>query len=550
MSQANNTPARQAPNSPALHSAAVTDRGMNPKRPLNEDSFLADGERGIFSVADGVGGAEAGEVASQTAIEVLDEAFRHQTDGADIEDLMELAIQRANASIHQMAQDHPKFSMMATTIVGLHLKGNVATIGHVGDSRLYRLTPAGQLLRETEDHSVVEEEVRAGRMTAEQALHHPSKNVISRALGAEDVVEVDMKVIEVDDGTEFLLCTDGITRHIPDHELRQLLITYDDLTTLCGELKRICFARGAEDNLTAVVVRVGTAISSAQRMDDLEKTISPETVPFPVNLHDTLEDDPVATDSEQEPLVPASRKAFPAAALAAAKIAPAVSPAGSDANAIEKRLDVAAPATERGRSGVERTMTRIFLLVLVAGALAAAFYAGRRYQGPIPYLDANTATVAQPSPTPVVGDDPILKFERSRREVDNDPNAWLGVPLQSELARLGVRNALDASDAEFLYLYGRAKLLIGDNEEAVKAFEAAIARASLDSPQANATLRKEATLGLAAVALKSDKDRPAAQSRYDEVMRQPPPSSSSSLPPAPGSPSASPASTSSPLKLP
>ena len=171
-------------------SAAVTDRGLNPKRPLNEDSFLADSERGIFAVADGVGGAEAGEVASQTAIEVLDEAFRHKVDGADIEDLMELAIQRANASIHQMAQDNARFNMMATTIVGLHIKGNVATIGHVGDSRLYRLTPAGQLLRETDDHSVVEEEVRAGRMTAEQAANHPSKNVISRALGAEDDVEV------------------------------------------------------------------------------------------------------------------------------------------------------------------------------------------------------------------------------------------------------------------------------------------------------------------------------------------------------------------------
>src|SRR5713226_6316590 len=92
-----------------LRSAAVSDRGLNEKRPLNEDSFLADAARGIFAVADGVGGAEAGEVASQTAIEVLDEAFRHQVDGADIEDLMELAIQRANASIHQMAQDHKKF---------------------------------------------------------------------------------------------------------------------------------------------------------------------------------------------------------------------------------------------------------------------------------------------------------------------------------------------------------------------------------------------------------------------------------------------------------
>jgi len=545
MSQADNTVSRQAPNFPSLHSAAVTDRGMNPKRPLNEDSFLADSERGIFSVADGVGGAEAGEVASQTAIEVLDEAFRHQTDGADIEDLMELAIQRANASIHQMAQDHPKFSMMATTIVGLHLKGNVATIGHVGDSRLYRLTPAGQLLRETEDHSIVEEEVRAGRMTAEQALHHPSKNVISRALGAEDVVEVDMKVIEVDDGTEFLLCTDGITRHIPDHELRQLLITYDDLTTLCGEFKRICFERGAEDNLTAVVVRVGGAISAAQRMEDLDKTISPETTPFPaVNLHDTLDDDFATDDANKgEAFVPASRKAFPAAVATAAATSSASS-AIENANVIEKRLDVAAPVTAvRTRSGVERTMTKFFLLVLVAGALAAAFYAGRKYKGPIPYLDANTA-VAQPSPTPVVGDDPILKFERSRREVDNDPNAWLATPLQSELVRLKVSNALEASDAEFLYLYGRAKLLVGDNEEAVKAFEAAIARASLDSPQANATLKKEATLGLAAVALKSDKDRPAAQSRYDEVMRQPLPSAS------PGSSSSVPSSSNSPLTSP
>src|SRR5688500_2102261 len=143
MSQPKNEPATVQ----AL-SATVTDRGLNPKRPLNEDSFLSDSERGIFAVADGVGGAEAGEVASQTAIEVLDEAFRHQVPGSDNEDLMELAIQRANASIHQMAQDHAKFSMMATTIVGLHLDGNIATIGHVGDSRLYRLTPAGQLLRE------------------------------------------------------------------------------------------------------------------------------------------------------------------------------------------------------------------------------------------------------------------------------------------------------------------------------------------------------------------------------------------------------------------
>ena len=488
MSQANNQPVPQPNSSPSVTSAAVTDRGLNEKRPLNEDSFLADSERGIFSVADGVGGAEAGEVASQTAIEVLDEAFRHQVDGADIEDLMELAIQRANASIHQMAQDHAKFSMMATTIVGLHIKGNVATIGHVGDSRLYRLTPDGQLLRETADHSVVEEEVRAGRMTPEQAANHPSKNVISRALGAENGVEVDMKVIEVEDGTEFLLCTDGITRHIPDHELRQLLITNDDLQELCEELKRRCYERGAEDNLTAVVVRVGAPISVDERMEDLEKTISPETTPVPVAaaaLLRTLDGDPAPAGV----FIPPSRKAFPGETASAQAV---TSQETRNVNAIESRLEVPVPAPSR--SGIERTMTRFFLFVLLLGALAAAFYGGRKYKGPIPYLD-QAAPVAVTSPTPVVGDDPLLKFERSRREVDNDPNAWLATQLKSELTRQGIRQPLDSTDAEFLYLYGRASLLAGNNDEALKAFDAAIAKANLVSPQANATLKRKPPSG-------------------------------------------------------
>src|SRR5690348_15323799 len=262
-----------------VQSASLTDRGLNERRPLNEDALLHDEQRAIFAVADGVGGAEAGEVASQTAIEVLDEAFRHQVDGADVEDLMELAIQRANASIHQMAQEHAKFSMMATTIVALHLKGNVATFGHVGDSRLYRLTPDGVLRRETEDHSIVEEEVRAGRMTPEQAANHPSKNVISRALGAEQGVEVDMKTIEVEEGTEFLLCTDGITRHVSDNELRQLLLVSNNLDEVCNELKRRCYERGAEDNLTVVIVRVGKQVTTEDRAAELEPTITPETQP-------------------------------------------------------------------------------------------------------------------------------------------------------------------------------------------------------------------------------------------------------------------------------
>lgn len=498
MSQPKNDP-KNVP----LSSAAVTDRGLNPKRPLNEDSLLADNDRGIFAVADGVGGAEAGEVASQTAIEVLDEAFRHKVDGADIEDLMELAIQRANVSIYQMAQDNAKFSMMATTIVGLHLKGNTATIGHVGDSRLYRLTPGGQLLRETDDHSVVEEEVRAGRMTAEQAANHPSKNVISRALGAEDDVDVDMKVIEVDDGTQFLLCTDGITRHIPDHEIRQLLLTTDDLTSACEEMKRRCFERGAEDNLTAVVVSVGTPISPLDRAEDAEKTISPDTVAVPAIT---------ATGEGLEPpvFVPASRKAFPGD--------PETEPT------VETPLNIPPP---HRRTGVERTMTRFFVFVLFIVALAGAFYAGRRYRGSVPYIDPqqNTAApVASASPASTT-DDLLMSFETARRQVDADPRGWLANTLAGELSKQGIQMPLQSSDPSFLYLYGRASLLTANYEEAARAFEATISKADVNPSQTNATLRNEATLGLAAVALKTETARPAASRTFEEALQKANPSS-------------------------
>jgi serine/threonine protein phosphatase PrpC len=503
MSQPSNHPAPAL----TLKSSAVTDRGLSEKRPLNEDSFLADAERGIFSVADGVGGAEAGEVASQTAIEVLDEAFRHKEENADIEDLMELAIQRANASIHKMAQEHAKFAMMATTIVALHIKNNIATIGHVGDSRLYRLAPDGHLFRETEDHSVVEEEVRAGRMTPEQAANHPSKNIISRALGAEDGVEVDMKVMEVEDGTQFLLCTDGITRHIPDYELRQLMILNEDLPALCAALKERCYERGAEDNLTAVVVRVGTSISAAQRSAEMDETLTPEAEVVPTlsaaRRMATLESAPAE-------FVPASRKAFPAVAAQS-----------SEPVNFERTVEVPrAKAAEQPRGG--GFIGRFILFLLVIGAVAAAFYGGRKYKGPIPYLDPDNQIAAQASPTATAATpDPFSKFETARREVDRDPAAWLATTAKSETNRQSIPSALDSSEPEFLYLYGRASLLTGNADEAAKAFEAVIIKASANPSPENMTLRKEATLGLAAAALKSEKDKPAAQTHFDEIIQKP-----------------------------
>jgi protein phosphatase len=488
-----------------VKSAALTDRGLNERRPLNEDALLHDPARSIFAVADGVGGAEAGEVASSTAIEVLDEAFRHQTDGADVEDLMELAIQRANASIHQMAQEHAKFSMMATTIVALHLKGNLATFGHVGDSRLYRLTPDGQLHRETEDHSIVEEEVRAGRMTPEQAANHPSKNVISRALGAEQGVEVDMKTMEVEDGTEFLLCTDGITRHIPDNEIRQLMVISNNLDELCGELKRRCYERGAEDNLTVVAVRVGEHLRADERMADLEPTISPETHPaYRVQSGN-------GSPSADTTFLPASRVAFPGTASEPAPVAPLAA----------EPLNVAEPKAMQAGSGAGRT----FVVVLVILLIAAAFYAGARYRDRIPFL---ASTVPQPTPaaapsnTPAP-EEPFVKFERARRQVDQDPRAWLATDIGKELVASGVQNPLDSPNAEFLYLYGRANLLTGNTDEAGKAFDAAISKADQNPSPANATIKREAILGLSLISVRTQtqKDRWKVLNHYEELTKPP-----------------------------
>jgi serine/threonine protein phosphatase PrpC len=499
----------------AIASSALSDRGLNERRPLNEDAYLDDSSRCIFAVADGVGGAEAGEVASQTAIEVLDEAFRHQVEGTDVEDLMELAIQRANSSIHQMAQEHARFSMMATTIVALHIKEGIATVGHVGDSRLYSLTPRGELIRETEDHSVVEEEVRAGRMTREQAANHPSKNVISRALGAEDNVDVDMKTIPVENGTEFLLCSDGITRHVSDAEIRQLLLSNDDLKAICEELKKRCYANGAEDNLTVVIVRAGERIPSETRFGELEPTMTPDTEPIPA-FDDPMQQTMMAGKSDGHRLVPASRIAFPASPPDEAGVV-----AGRDIlTSGERPLRINDPKSSPGSS-----LGRVFVLLLFIVAVAGAFYAGTRYKGPIPFIrSAPENQIAAITPPPV--EDPLLRFERARRKVDLGPSEWLTGEMQQELVAQGIQKPIDSSNPDFLYLYGRASLLSGNTEEAGRAFEAAIAKADLDKTGASATIRKEATLGLAALTLKSEKDRVNALKHYDEMMARPGPTTS------------------------
>lgn len=477
-----------------ITAAAVSDRGLSEKRPLNEDSYLADSESHIFAVADGVGGAQAGEVASQTAMEVLEEAFRHQDDTTDIEDLMEIAIQRANTSIHSMAREHPKLAMMATTIVALHLDGRLATIGHVGDSRLYRLTPDGRIHRETTDHSVVEEEVRAGRMTAAQAAHHPSRNVISRALGAEDGVEVDMKTIEVTDGTSFLLCSDGITRHIPDNELRTLLAGSMGLEDVCGELKKRCYERGAEDNLTAVVVRVGDHVPVTIVEDD-EPTIASARA-----VGTTSADGARPYQGDLDATIDALRPLNP---VTSGEIAP------SSAVVLPRRDP--APLAAPPKRGIFGTLAlAILFLVILAGVGAAAYFVGMYKQREL----ERTRADANPAPQ-TAAVDPEATFQNRVREVDRSPGA-----MAARFATEKNGKPLDSTDPEFVYLYGRALLLSGKYPEAGAAFK----RVSelLKNAPARDELNINAKLGAAVVALKTGNAtvREAASKDLDQIIEK------------------------------
>lgn len=483
-------------------SAAISDRGLSQKRPLNEDSFIADTERRIFAVADGVGGAQAGEVASQTAVEVLDEAFRHQDHTVDVEDLMELAIQRANASIHRMAQEHPKLQMMATTIVALHLDGRVATIGHVGDSRLYRVTPDGGLHRDTRDHSVVEEEVRAGRMTPAQAAHHPSRNVISRALGADEGVEVDMKTIEVQEGTTFLLCSDGITRHIPDEELLSLLDTDLDPDVTCTEMKRLCYERGAEDNLTAVIVRVGTR-SAASVVDDAR------TLPHAASrLASTMDGEVALDDPSLHETVDALRPLTPSRSESAEDMKHAEGQLATQGSSVDTAQRVA--STNPRQSSSVGTFAKTFLfLVLLLGVAAAAFFGGIYKQRRDSQANADQSTAA-PGPTPVQTDS---DFYNKRREVDEAP-----AKLVTQLASEEHDKPLESHDPRFLYLYGRALLLSGQYSEANAAF--AKAAEMFKAMPTRDSLVIDTRLAAAVAGMKSSNknERDKAMAAFEEVL--------------------------------
>lgn len=239
----------------------ITDKGL--KRQANEDNLLALPGRGLFLVADGVGGRRGGQTASRTVVEVFERVFSQpqpqSSPEAEMEELRALVgntVDLCNQKIFTEAEQNADLEGMATTLALAAVRGNRAIIAHVGDSRVYRCDAQG-LIQLTEDHSEVNEAVRAGILTPQQAENHPRRNVISRAIGADSEVEAEIIEIEVDESTTLFLCSDGITRHIRDDQLERLLRSGSHPQAICETMKQLCYNEGAEDNLTAIIVQFG-----------------------------------------------------------------------------------------------------------------------------------------------------------------------------------------------------------------------------------------------------------------------------------------------------
>ncbi|MBI4468623.1 MAG: protein phosphatase 2C domain-containing protein [Acidobacteria bacterium] len=232
--------------------AVVSDRGLNPKRELNEDDFLILEEQGLFAVADGVGGQNAGEVASRTAMEILRTHLPARARG-DRAKVLERLVRYANRTLYEAALTETAYAGMATTVAMVWFDRETVTICHVGDSRVYRLS-GNRLHRETVDHSLAEE--TSGERGP--SLENLPRYLITRALGVEPEVKPDLKQTTVEPGTVFLLCTDGITRHLSDGELETVFTRESDPLKICQQIKERCYERGAKDNLTAIVVEWDT----------------------------------------------------------------------------------------------------------------------------------------------------------------------------------------------------------------------------------------------------------------------------------------------------
>jgi PPM family protein phosphatase len=246
-----------------LKFAAKTDCGL--VRSQNEDSIAISPEYGFAVLADGMGGYNAGEVASSIATavtrQVLEEGFAqlHQLRRRQLQQLVAHSIQRANAAILQAARDEPQYNGMGTTLVAAVFRHDKVTFAHVGDSRAYRLRQ-GKLTQITRDHSFLQEQIDAGLIDPELARYSAHKNLVTRAMGVGLQVEVEIHDYPIEPNDIYLLCSDGLSDMLPAEEISDVLISQQtSLECACDTLVQKANEHGGRDNISAILIRVESA---------------------------------------------------------------------------------------------------------------------------------------------------------------------------------------------------------------------------------------------------------------------------------------------------
>ena len=246
--------------------SAKSDIGL--KRTRNEDCFLADPALGLYVVCDGMGGSNAGDVASRLAIDTILEYLRSAIQDTILSDRSSYdanisvagnqligAIRAANDAIHHASWSNPRCAGMGTTVVAARLDGQTLSVTHVGDSRLY-LVRQGLIQALTTDHSWVAEQVEQGRMTVEEAERSPKRNIVTRALGVESEVDVDVLEVPVQDKDLLLLCSDGLTRGVHSDKILHAVDAEDGLEERAGRLVSLANQTGGDDNVTVLLVAI------------------------------------------------------------------------------------------------------------------------------------------------------------------------------------------------------------------------------------------------------------------------------------------------------
>ena len=262
-----------------VEEAGVTQTG-NVRR-SNEDAYLM--RSPLFMVADGMGGAQAGEIASRMTAEAFAEVDLIHTPPADA---LRATIRAANLRILERSRSDPEAAGMGTTVTAALMddEGTI-TFAHVGDSRAYLLRDAG-LQRLSDDHSLVGELVRKGELSELEAEHHPQRSVITRALGTDEKVEVDTFTVKAKDGDIVLLCSDGLNTMVPERTIADLLAADEPVATIARNLVRAALAAGGEDNVTAIVFRVGEVREQAAAPSD-QRAGAGKVLPDAIDDEDT-----------------------------------------------------------------------------------------------------------------------------------------------------------------------------------------------------------------------------------------------------------------------